>query len=120
MIIRFDSNYILQQESRALNVNIYTYAYLACEREESRLSRLIHEAPPQIRFEVTIELTGLAISSDKIAKFCELLSNNTVTDVIQKIETTNKVTWKNLDQSASKPSTETKPPLSWADVWNDI
>jgi len=116
VIVRFDSNYILPQESRSLNINIYTYAYLACEREESRLPRLIHEPPPQIRFEVTIELTGLAISSDKIAEFCELLSNNTVTDVIQKIETTNKVTWKNLDQSASKPSTETKPPLSWADV----
>jgi hypothetical protein len=116
VIVRFDSNYILEQGSRSLNVNIYTYAYLACEREESHLPRFIHEATPQIRFEVTIELTGLAISFDKIVKFGQLLSNNTVTDVIQKIETTNKVTWENLDQLASKPSTETKPSLSWDDV----
>jgi len=115
VIVRFDSNYIVEEKSRSSNVNVYTYAYLACEREESRFPRL-HETPVQIRFEVTIELTGLAISFDKIAQFLQLLSDKTVTDVINTIETTNNVTWENVEQSASKSSTEIKAPSSWDDL----
>jgi hypothetical protein len=90
--VRFNSNYIIEDKSRSLNVNVYTYAYLACERDESRFLQF-RETPPKISFQVTIELTGLAISLDKIKHFCQLLSDNTFTDVIEIIETTNKVTW---------------------------
>jgi hypothetical protein len=115
MIVRFDNNYIDEQKSKSLNVNVYIYAYLSCEREESLFSRL-REPPPKIKFEVTIELNSLAISCDKIAQFCQLLSENAVPDVIKRIEATDKVTWNNLDKQSSKPSVETTSSLTWDDI----
>lgn len=104
VIIRFNSKYT-EQKPRAFNVNVYTYAYLSCERDESRLPRL-HESPPRIRFELTIELTGLMVSSEKITQFKQLLSNNIVKDVIQIIAGNSKATENNLDQTFSQLPTE--------------
>ena len=112
VIIRFDRNYIItEHKSNSVNLNVYTYAYLACERESSRFCR--SEKPPQITFEVTIELTGSAIALDKIDRFCQMLSKETISDVITKIETTNKVTFDNLDPPSS---TGAKKTLTWDDV----
>ena len=115
VIVRFDSNYINEREPIPFNINTYVYAYLACEHQESRFS-LLRGTPPKICFEVTIELNGIAISSDKIARFCKLLTDLSLEEVIKTIETTNKVTWDNLDQDHSNVSAGQHAALLWDDI----
>ena len=115
VIVRLESRYICKQEARSFTVNTYTYAYLACEHRQSYIP-FVFAASRKINFEVNIELNGIEISLDRIEQFRKLLTDLSLEQVIERIERTDKVTWKNLDQQNSQASAGHQAALSWDDL----
>ena len=121
VIVRFDTNDINKETPRPLNINVYVYAFLQFQYKESLLPFKSGQEP-RISFEVTIELNGLAIDAKKIIQTSDLLnSSKHLEEVIEKLESTSKVNWDNLDKknevkSPLPANSPVEKKLSWDDL----
>ena len=114
-IVRFNSHFINEQPNQSVNINVYVYAFLKFEYNESRLP-FKGDKLPKISFEITIELNGVAVNLKRLTEMDQLLTSNNVPDAIQMIESISAVYWEDLEHQGSKPAPPPKTKLTWNDL----
>ncbi|CAF1365625.1 unnamed protein product [Rotaria sp. Silwood1] len=87
-VVRSHITDVIEQESTLLNMTVYVYAHLMYEYQRSFLPWK-KDNQPKIGYDLTIELSAISIDCMTLIKFCELVAENDVSDVIKIIEETN-------------------------------
>ena len=92
MIIRFDTTFTKKDGEFWTIVKAHVYAHIEEECENNWFA----EDKRKFKYELSIELNGVAVNKDKAIKFSELIMRSTAEEIIMRLTEKYAVTWDDL------------------------